>query len=63
MDKKKEAAKVEKGASGERTTSKAHMLSSGMSGFIAYSATHPLERVKLMRQTSQPGYTDSMGIG
>lgn len=48
MDKTKKA-KGEMNETVERKTSKAHMLSSGFSGFIAYSSTHPLERLKLMK--------------
>ena len=45
------------------STSKKHMVSSAMAGFVSYTSTHPLERVKIMRQTSQPGYTERIGIG
>ena len=40
---------VELRNSGVKSTSVGRMVSSAVAGFVAYTCTHPLERVKIMR--------------
>ena len=38
--------------SSKAMTSKKHLLSSGLAAVISYTATNPLDRIMLMKQTS-----------